>query len=32
MKAEKDIIFNLLDITGLKIDEDKKPKVSLSML
>jgi hypothetical protein len=32
MEVEKDIKFNLLDITGLKIERDKKPKVSLSML
>jgi hypothetical protein len=32
MEVEKNIIFNLLDLTGLKIERDKKPKVSLSML
>jgi len=31
MKVEKDIIFNLFDLTGLKIEKDKRPKV-LSML
>jgi hypothetical protein len=32
MKVEKDITFNLLGLTGLKIEKDKKPTVSLSML